>query len=123
MRKQGLKAAQLPYAKPENLTNEEVLNFTLYHDIFPGTKNYRPVGVVAGTLASHADDKGSILVRSLGRSLNHGVNGRGSYQCFESNTSAWRVGVAPPYICCSGIAAPKGPWPERKRKGNMHLDH
>ena len=26
-------------------------------------------------------------------------------------------------LCCSGIAAPKGPWPKRTRKGDRHLDH
>ena len=49
---------------------------------------YRPGGVVASTLASHAEDQGSILVGIAGQSTDHGVNGRGAYQCFESNTSA-----------------------------------
>ena len=26
-------------------------------------------------------------------------------------------------LCCSGIAAPKGAWLKRTRKGDRHLDH
>ena len=51
-------------------------------------RDCRPGGVVASTLASHAEDQGSILVGSTCRSPNHGVNGSGAYQCFEGNTSA-----------------------------------
>ena len=40
---------------------------------------------------------GLILVVSAGQSSNHCVNGRGLYWSFESNSSAQRVGVAPPY--------------------------
>ena len=65
---------------------------------------------MASTLASHGTQKTRVRFWSeAGRSPNHGVNGRGAYQCFESNTSAWRVGVAPPYAAVV--------WLHRKDRG------
>ena len=51
--------------------------------------------------------------------------GSSGYQAVIRASKVTRVhsglGLRP--LCCSSIAAPKGPWPKRTRKGDRHLDH